>query len=70
MKEKQICSLYDCNNDLDEDSLVFTHRDQHDYGGICTACLGDSTKIKVIFEKNSKGLLWPMEMIQLDKKLS
>ena len=70
MKEKQICSLYDCNNDLDEDSLVFTHRGRQGYGGICTACLGDSTKIKVIFEKNSKGLLWPTEMIQLDKKLS
>ena len=64
-----ICNLLDCSNRLDDTAIRFTHKGKP-VGGICEACLGTSTKVKVIFEMNEQGLLWSTELIQLDNKMS
>jgi len=60
------CSLYDCQNVLDANDLIFTHKKKA-AGGICTQCLGGSKGIRVFFALDSEGIYEPEELVSLTK---
>jgi hypothetical protein len=64
-KDPNICSMHLCDMPLGPNSLEFTHKGKP-AGGICTTCVGDSQKIRVLFKKNQEGVLEAIESQGLD----
>jgi hypothetical protein len=61
-----ICSLEGCYKPLGPDALEFNHKGIST-GGICDVCLASVPAVRILFVKDSKGLLHPEEMIPLEK---
>lgn len=69
MADPKLCSMDDCGKPLGPDALAFEHKGEP-AGGICENCLNQTSKIRVLFEKNSDGIFQPLELVQLDNTLS
>ena len=64
-KDPNICSMHLCEIPLGPDAMEFTHKGEP-AGGICTECLGDTRKLRVVFERNNEGILEATESQGLD----
>ena len=64
-KDPNTCSMYLCPVPLGPDAMEFTHKGLP-AGGICTQCLGDSKKLRVVFEMNQERVLEATESQGLD----
>ena len=62
------CSMPDCDKDLGPDALIFEH-DGEAAGGICRICLDDAKAIRIMFQQNDDGVLFPTEITHIDKPL-
>ncbi len=64
-KDPNLCSMHLCATPLGPDSMEFTHKGEP-AGGICTPCLGNSKKLRVLFEMNGEKILEASESQGLD----
>lgn len=64
-KDPNICSMHLCRIPLGPEAMEFTHKGKP-AGGICTECLGDSRKLRVLFEINDEKILEASESQGLD----
>ena len=62
------CSMEDCHKEIGPDALVFEH-DGKPAGGICRACLDDTKAIRILFQQNDDGVLYPVEITHIEKPL-
>ena len=60
MSDPNKCSSLLCENPLGPNSMEFTHRGKP-AGGLCDECIQGVKKIRVVFERNSKGVLTAVE---------
>ena len=64
-KDPNLCSMHLCVTPLGPDALTFEQKGEP-AGGICTGCLGDSKKVRVLFEMNQDKILEASESQGLD----
>ena len=53
-----ICSIMDCGNELDDTSMEIKHKGKTT-GGVCSVCLGEGNKLRIMFERSDEDLLVP-----------
>jgi len=68
-KPEGICALESCSNPLGPDALEFEHKGVKT-GGICEICLASVPAVRVLFVKDSEGILRAEEMVTIDKLTS
>jgi hypothetical protein len=68
-KPDGICALESCSNTLGPDALEFEHKGIKT-GGICEICLAAVPAIRILFVKDSDGLLRLEEMVTINKLTS